>query len=334
MILDIKTQNGNTIYEPVVKDGVTLTREKNKPAVLKFTVLADENFKVEEGDIVSFQSSTLDPTNETHNCFYGYVFGIAPNKTKEITITAYDQIRYLLSSDTYIYADKTLTQFLRMLCSDTQIKSGNDIMETFYVIPSRVEDNQTYLDMLLTAIQLTRDNTGVDYILWDNFGEIALHDTNFFKIPLKVDNETAQDFTFESSIDSETFNQIKVVRENEDGTREVFIRNDPNTIGKWGLLQFYDTVANDENGDAKADTLLAQKNKKTRTMSLSGAFGDIRVRGGSTVYVQIDDAVDMGFNIEGYTTGAFMQVTKATHNFNNGLHTMDLEITGGGLING
>lgn len=70
-----------------------------------------------------------------------------------------------------------------MICGDCQLKHGSDIVETGYVIPNRVEDNKSYLDMIMATMQLTVQNGGKEYILWDNFGEIALHDTEFFKIP-------------------------------------------------------------------------------------------------------------------------------------------------------
>jgi len=328
----IRIQHNDQIFEPVTTGDITLTREKNKPAVIEFTIMADDIITVEAGNTVSVTADDLYPRGETHFVIFAYIFKIIPKKNGEATITAYDQIRYLLNTDAYTYADKTLTQFLRMVCSDCMIKSGDDIMETFYVIPSRVEDNQSYLDMILTAIKLTKENTGVEYILWDNFGEIALHDVAFHTVPIRIQADTAQDYTFTLSIDDDVYNQVKLYREKEDGSREVFVKSDGINIAKWGLLQTCESLNDDENGDAKAETTLNEKNKKKRTISVSGAFGDMRVRGGSLVYVMLDVPLNMGFSMNGHTMDNYMTVDRVVHNFKaGGFHTMDLELSGGYL---
>lgn len=328
----IRIQHNDQIFEPVVTGDVILTQEKNKPSMIEFTIMADDIVTVEVGNTVSVTADTLFPDTGTHFIIFAYVFKIIPKKNGEATITAYDQIRYLLNTDTYTYADKTLTQFLRMVCSDCRIKSGDDIMETFYVIPSRVEDNQSYLDMILAAIKLTKENTGVEYILWDNFGEIALHDVEFLTVPIRIQADTAQDFALAYSIDDDVYNQIKLYREKEDGAREVFIRNDVGNIALWGLLQTCESLNDDENGDAKAASMLAEKNKKKRTISVSGAFGDMRVRGGSRVFVTLDVPLKLGFGINGHASDNYLTVDRVVHNFKaGGFHTMDLELSGGYL---
>lgn len=339
MNITVKLKNGDKIYEPVVMDGATLRREKNGASTFEFTLMNDpgatrslsyddKRIRIEEGDVVMVESNTLRPYKEHHNIFFGFVFRIATNKNDEVTVTAYDQIRYLKNTDTYVYSDKKLNEFLRMVCQDTQIKAGPDIMDTGYIIPNRVEENKSYLDMIMTAIELTVQNGKDEYILWDNFGEIALHNLEFFKIGLTVDKSTAEDFAFETSIDSSTYNQIKLFREKDDGVREVFVQSDQAKINKWGLLQSSEQLNKDENGDEKAKNLLNTHNKPARTWDVSGAFGDMRVRGGTTLILKLN-MVDMGYKTSGYTIWDWVQVQAVTHNFQAGHHTMDLELKGG-----
>lgn len=328
--LTIKTQNGLTVYQPVVLDAPVLDREKNKPSVFTFVAIMDGDYFVEEGDTVTVVSDTLKPDGYTHNVFFGFVFSIAPAKNKTVTVKAYDQLRYFQNTDTYVYENKTLTELLRMICGDCQIKAGPDIMDSGYVIGKRVEDNKAYTDMLLTAIKLTKDNTNVEYILWDNFGEIAMHDQPFFYVPLILDKNAFEDYGYESSIDSDTYNQIKLYREKDDGSREVFIANDQKNIDKWGLLQLTESVSDDENPDAKKAAMLTQYNKKTRSLSVKGAFGDIRFRGGTKVYVQLEVGMYLGLPGSGkYTINGYFFVDKVTHTFKHGRHSMDLVLTGG-----
>ena len=47
-------------------------------------------------------------------------------------------------------------------------------------------------------------------------------------------------YSYNTSIDSQTYNSIKLVRPNkETGKSDVFIRKDSDTIARWGLLQLY-----------------------------------------------------------------------------------------------
>ena len=61
-------QNGNTVYEPVVKDEITWTTERKGAAgKLEFKIIKDNIINFEEGNPVAFK---VDNTN----LFYGFVF--------------------------------------------------------------------------------------------------------------------------------------------------------------------------------------------------------------------------------------------------------------------
>lgn len=57
------------------------------------------------------------------------------------------------------------------------------------------------------------------------------------------DRSIATGYTYESEIDSETYNKIKLVRDNKTtGKRDVYIFQDSNNMTFWGVLQDYETV--------------------------------------------------------------------------------------------
>jgi len=328
MAYNLRIQHYKTIYEPVIEDTVTLTRDKNGKSTLKFTVLMDENIVLSEGDVVTFTGDELKPVG-MNNIFYGYIFGISAPKKKRVEVTAYDQIRYLGNQDSYAYENKTLTELLQMICNDNQIKYGPDIMATDYVIASRIEENKTYLDMIKTAIELTAVNTGREFILWDNFGEIALHDTDFHKIDLILSDETCGSFNFSTNIDEQTYTQVKLTRTLEDQTTETFLAKDDNTIGKWGLLQYTGSVEDGENGDEKAKQILEQTSRPVRKVSMSECLGDVRVRGGTSVFVKLDIGANLEFSYAGITYSGYMMVDTVSHRFSHGIHTMDVSLSRG-----
>lgn len=145
------------------------------------------------------------------------------------------------------------------------------------------------------------------------------------KLNLCIDMDTAGNYSYSSSIDRQTYNQIKITFENKkSGKREVFIAKDSANINKWGLLQYTDKVEIATNGAAKAEALLKLYNTKTRSLSISDALGDIRVRAGSSVIVKLG----LGdINIQSY-----LLVEKVTHKFKQNQHLMDLKLRGGTFV--
>jgi len=137
-----------------------------------------------------------------------------------------------------------------------------------------------------------------------------------------IDEETAENFDYTSSIDSDTYNRVKLIREDKDtGKRDVYIVQDSKNINAWGVLQHFDTLKEGENGKAKANALLSLYNNKTRKLSIKNQLGDVRVRGGSMVVVKL--------NLGDVSLQNLMLVESCKHVFKNGEHFMDLDLRGG-----
>ena len=58
------------------------------------------------------------------NVFYGFVFIKKRDKDGIISVTAYDQLRYLKNKDTYVYTNKTAGEFIQMVASDFNMQTG------------------------------------------------------------------------------------------------------------------------------------------------------------------------------------------------------------------
>ena len=275
-------QNGNTVIEPVVQDGVTWTTERKGAAgKLEFKVLKDNIINFEEGNPVAFK---VDNTN----LFYGFVFKKKRDKEKIITTTAYDQLRYLKNKDTKTYTNKRADELVQMIANEYQLNTG--VLEnTGYVIAKKAESNQSLFDIILNALDETIRNRKEMYVLYDDYGKICLKNLERMKVGLVIDEETGENYDYESSIDSDTYNQIKLTYDNSDtGKRDIYIARDSSNIEKWGVLQYFDTIDEKTNGAVKARALLDLYNQKTRSLEIKNALGDIRVRGGSLIIVNLD----------------------------------------------
>lgn len=314
----IRIYNNNMMYEPAVQEDITWTTErKGSPGKLTFTVIKDAVLDFKEGNAVSF-------TVDGQNVFYGYVFKKQRTKDNLISVTAYDQLRYFKNKDTYAYKGWTASQLLQKICKDFNLKAGT-IADTSYVIPQRLESNKTLFDIMQSALDSTLMNINKVFVLYDNYGEICLQNIADMKVPIIIDSETGENFDYTSSIDEQTYNQVKLTFDNEKtGKRDIYLIKDTDHINEWGVLQYYDTLEEGENGQEKATKLLEYHNRKTRKLKVSGAFGDVRVRAGASPLIIL--------NLGDIDVCNYMVVQSASHTFNNGIHTMDLQLEGGEFI--
>lgn len=319
----VGNESGTKVYQPPVEEGIEWSTErKNTPGKLVFKVLKDDILDFSEGSPVRLRV-------DGDKVFFGFVFKQNRSKSKIITVTAYDQLRYLKNKDTKVYENKTASQFVKMLGDDFQLNVGT-LEDTGYVIPSRVEENTVLLEMIGNALDLTLANTGEMFVLYDDFGKLTLKalSSMYVGVPgayLMIDEETGENFDYTSSIDDNTYNKIKLTYDNEDtGYREVYIAQDSSNINRWGILQYFDTLKKGENGQAKADALLSLYNKKTRNLKLTNILGDNRVRAGSMVVINLD--------LGDIKVKNFMLVEKCTHKYKQGVHLMDLTLRGGEFV--
>lgn len=313
-------QHGNKIMFPPVVEGVTIEWErKGQPGKLLFECVKTAGLGFQEGDPCRF---SVDGTP----MFYGFVFEKSRkgNNPAVIQVTVYDQLYYLKNKDTYVYANKTATDVIKMIAEDFQLNVGA-LEATSYVIKSRVEDNQTLFDIIQNALDETLKATGKLYVIYDAAGKLTLKSIGNMKLNMLIDEETAGDYDYKSSIASQTYDKIKLSYENKStGKREIYIAQDGSHINQWGVLQYYEKLDSAANAKAMADALLALYNTKTRTLKLQDVLGDARVRAGSLLVVMLG----LGdINVSNY-----LMVEQCKHTFRDEQHLMELKMRGGTFV--
>ena len=311
---------GTKLYLPAVEEEIVWTTErKGVPGQLNFKVLEDDILDFEEGSMVSMRENGQD-------VFFGFVFKQKKAKEPVITVTAYDQLRYLKNKDTIVYENQTADQLVQMIAANYSLIAG-PMEHTNYVIESRVEENTSLFEMIQNAFDLTLTNTGEMFVLYDDFGKLTLKNlpSMYVGVPgayLMIDEETGENYEYTSSIDDNTYNKIKLTYDNDStGLREVYVTQDSVNIGKWGILQYFDTLKKGENGQAKAEALLKLYNRKTRSLKLTKVLGDNRVRAGSMIVVNLD--------LGDWRVRNFMLVESCKHTYREGEHWMDITLRGG-----
>lgn len=310
------TIKGSKLYEPIVLDDIEWeTARKGEPGKLTFTVVKDEIISFSEGSEVTFRV-------DDKILFFGYVFQKSRNKDHHIKVTAYDQLRYFKNKDLYIYQNKTASELVAMLAKDFGLRTGT-LENTGYKIEKRVEDGVTLFDIVQNALDITLAGTNNLYVLYDDAGKLTLKNIKNMQIDTVIDDETAEDFDYTSSIDGETYNYIKLIYESDKEGKRLTpaIAKDQKHVNEWGVLQYYEKVQDETNLQAKAETLLKHYNKKTRNLKINGALGDIRVRAGCLLPVIL--------NLGDIINKSYLLCERVVHKFEQGHHSMDLTLAGG-----
>lgn len=318
MAVELFIQHNSTIQFPVVEEGARLTLErKGTPGKLEFTVVKGPGLNFAEGDPVKLT------VNRTA-MFYGFVFKKKRDKGGTIDVVAYDQLRYLKNKDTITEEGLKASDLLKRIATDFRLNLGT-VEDTGYTLETIVEENQTLFDMIQSALDETLMNTKQLYVLYDDAGKLTLKNINTMKLNLLIDEETGENFSYESGIDEQTYNKIKLAYNDEKtGKRELFIAQDGAKMNQWGVLQYFEEVQTKTGASAKADALLKLYDQKTRKLTIQNAFGDVRVRAGSAVVVAL--------NLGDIVTNNYMVVNKVTHTFRGDEHMMELDLIGGEFI--
>lgn len=310
-MLELNIFHKGTVYFPLIEGELTLSSTMyGACSTLGFKVIKDENISMLEGDMVTLIIDGV-------KMFKGFIFSKKRDKNDIIYVTCYDQIRFLLNKDTKIYENLTATQFINTICNEYKLKIGS-IDNTKYVIERRVDADRKLLDMIYSAINITQNMTGEKYVFYDDFMAITLKNVKDMKTDYLLDNKEAINFSYESSIDENTYTQIKVVDDITYKLREVVVVSDEEKIKKFGILQKLYYLKNDLNPKEFARKRLEEQKSETRKLDVYGATGRLNLRAGNSIIVDL--------NLGDILYNDLCTITHLRHKFTYDHHTMDMTL--------
>lgn len=317
IIQDSKTGSAWDLSELVVGGINWDTTMIEQPGKLTFEYLDHESISVNEGSPMWLKM-------DSQEVFFGYLFKKGVSKNGKIPVIAYDQMRYLKNKDTYVFSGLSAAQIFSKITSDFKLKASV-INDSPYIVPSRIHDNKTLFETIQYGIDETLINTGNWFMIRDRFGTLEFVNINSLKTDLFIGDESLLiDYDYSSSIDDDTYNQVKLIKENKKTKkREIYIVKDSSTIKQWGLLQYFEKMDEDANEaqiKSRADMMLKLKNRTTKKLKLQ-ALGYLRVSAGNGIILGISD-----LEKHGIAKNQYFMVTQATHTFSSDMHTMQLEV--------
>lgn len=314
--LYLQNSSDGTIYDVSdISEEIEVSQSVDGDAgKLKCVLQKDPNnlLKIANGSIISFLVNGK-------GFFFGYVFKIGTDADANYEITAYDQLRYLKNSDVIVTKNMTASNIFRMVCKKYNLKYKIKV-PTKYKPEAYVHDNKTLYNVIKRGMDLASINDKKQYYIADRFGRINWSEYGVEKTNIILgDGSMTTSYTYEKTIDDDTYNQIKLYREDKDkGKRDVWIVKDSNNIKRWGILQYLKKADNDANASQikqTAKNLLKVKNSETETLKIEGEGITELVAGRGLKFVLKREGINK-----------WMWIKSSTHTFTKYSHTMDLEV--------
>lgn len=324
MSIELIAQNVNngTIYDlsQSIKSISWQTALSGTPGKLELNYIDNKDVYLPYGSPISFKV-------DGEGVFFGYVFKRSKSPDYKLPITAYDSLRYLKNKDTYSKStleNMTASERFAKICKDKELKY-RVVDASDYKLPGALFDNKTLFDIIQDGIDNTLTYKQKWYMIRDSFGTIEFKDIANMKTNLVIgDSSLLLDYDFTGSIDNDTYNQVKLVKESkETGKREIYLVKDSATIKSWGLLQHYEKIndsLNDSQAKEMAENILKLKNRPTKTVKVT-CLGDMRVHAGVGIILSIKELEE-----EDMPINAYYLVKDCTHKWTGTEHTMELEL--------
>ena len=313
----IYNAESNTMYDyaPITEKITHTTNRNGSAGKLTFSYLQEKPINLTEGAKVQFYA-------DGKEIFLGFVFVSEQDRWGVVSVTAYDQLRYLKSAASYSIEGKKLNEIIQQIATDMQLQVGT-LEDTGYIIPTLTKESTECLDIIEYGLMLTQYNTGKTFVFYDNFGKLCLTEAKNLMSDILIGNGSiVTDYTYKSDIDSDTYNQVKLVRPNkETGQGDTYNFSDSTTIKKWGLLQKYvkvDENLNEAQINEQGNIMMAYYDRVLKTISVDGVGGVPGLKAGAMAKFKIKDVPEL-------SSGMFLLLDKVKHTFSNGEHTMSLE---------
>jgi len=318
MNLEVYLQNSNdgTIYNiSDITEEIQVSDSIDGEASKLTTILQqDPNniLQLSNGSIISF-------IVDGKGFFFGYVFKMGTDADNNYKITAYDQLRYFKNNDIMTTKNQTASNIFANICQNNNMKYYIKT-PTSYVPEPYVHDKKTLYTIVKRGMDLASIYDKKKYFIKDNFGTLTWSELQAEKTNVILgDNSLVNSYTYEKSIDSDVYNQVKMYRDNETtGKRDIWIVKDSNNIKKWGLLQFLEKADDNDNSaqvKQKAENYLKKYNAEVETLKMQ-----------SDGIIELTAGKGIKFELAKLNISKWMWIKNSTHTFTKYSHTMELEV--------
>lgn len=320
MEVKLLIQHGSNVYDatPILEGGVEWTASiMGKAGRLKFKVVRDGIVNFVEGDKVTLYVNGM-------SRFSGFVMTKERTSEQIISVTAYDQMFYLTRNKaTYVFVNKSAKEVIQTIGADYGLQVGH-ITDSGWKIPQRIEEGETLMDIILSALEICGQATGKEYFLYDGAGALVMKERSEMVTDavLKCDGGISE-YTYRTDISKDTYNAVQLYHAGRKETeRKAYKAEKADQVKKWGRLQYYKRVAytlNQAQLKEMAESILKEKSRVVKKLTIENINGDILLLAGNSIWLEIPDLAEI--SLQGQAL-----IENCTHIFEDGEHRMRLDI--------
>lgn len=307
----------NEIFKYYPSDVSLKTERTPSAAVLSGTI-------PNVGDKLPPLGATVRLRVDDYTAFLGYLFTCNLDAWNVMSFTAYDVVRYLKNTYSMVYyGNYNPCTVIRDMAKFYDLKVGElaAIPSTGYKL---LIENESCLDVIAKLVENATILTGKVYVFYADYDKLCLKSAEDMITDVMIGNESlCTDYSFSSSIDDDTYNQIFLYRESSSvGGRAYRAADDPANVNRWGVLRLTegcDDSMTNAMMDDKAKKLLEMKNRPFKSMSIS-ALGVLGLRAGMMITIHFPQLLDS------VSKSQKVLIDSIEHKFEDGVHTMSLEV--------
>lgn len=320
MEIKLLLQHGSEIFDatPILEGGVEwYASVMGNAGRIKFRVVRDGIVNFVEGDKASLY---LDGTLR----FVGWVMTKERTSEQIITVTAYDQMFYLArNKGTYVYQNRGAAEIIQTIAADYGLQTG-EISDGGWKIPQRIEEGETLMDIILSALDICGKATGKEYFLFDKAGLLTVKEREemIAGAILRCDGGI-RDYSYQTDISRGTFNAVKLYHAGRKETeRLAYEKEEAGKIKEWGRLEHYQRVPyamNDAQLKELGDKILQEKCRVWKKLTVENINGDVLLFAGNSIWLEIPDLAEISM-------AGLALIEGCTHIFRDGEHITRLEM--------
>lgn len=298
--------------EPPLLDEPELLRVMNAAGVLRAKVVKCDGLSFAEGARVRLLADGAE-------VFSGRVFTKRRSRPEVIELVAYDELRYLQNRDCCVFSAVSPGEMLKRIAALLGLAVG-EVADIGWRLRVKVYDNRRYIDMLADVLNQVLLERGEHYVVLAEGGRLCLRACRDMQSSVCLDLGSFSGYEYKTTIDGDYANRVKLIYEDRRrAARRQFVAEDKRAIADYGVLQYvHKSAAANEETYANAAEKLRQLNKRQDSLVVSGAPGDVGIRGGSIVWVRLD----LGDRL----VDSRALVKSARHYFKSGVCLMDLDL--------
>lgn len=312
----MKNQGSGLDITPLVESVRWSGRKGSSSRTIDVSLLDDNGFQharsginVEEGHQVIFSYNDKE-------LFRGIIMSQTQTQRKKMTFKAYDNGIYLANNkDTFVYENMTASAIFSDVCARFGIPMG-EVSGTSYVIPELTKPKTTGLDVILDALSLDFDATGIRHYVRSEGGKVSLitRKENILQWVIEV-GANLTSYSYSRSIEK-LRTRVKIISKEGTTVAEKVKGDMESRVGMFQEVEEVEEAYTQAQVQSIIDNFLENSATPERAMSLE-ALGNVDITSGIGVYIIIPDLdIKRTFYVD-----------QDTHTFKDQAHTMNLKLT-------